>query len=128
LNIFEYLGAPEEEDFKAMRADVVKLPRRVTRKSIEARLRVQAVRNSPALLKLLEDIFKYSPRKRISAWEAMTSEVFDPLRDCKTLPNNHPAPNLYDFTPHELADMPASVRQRLLSSPIVTATSVSQSS
>ncbi len=112
LSIFEYLGVPKDSDFRAMGADPIPLPKRVAQKSIGQKFKMHGVHHEKLLLKLLEQIFVYSPAQRLTAWEVCASDFFTSLRKYDKLPNGQPLPKLFNFSHFEFNSMTTHVQRR----------------
>jgi len=66
-------------------------------------------------LSLITDLLRYDPRDRVSAFEALNKEFFEPLRDSSSmLPGEQPLPTLFDWTSQELSHMPPRLKSRLV--------------
>ncbi len=114
LSIFEYLDVPTDKDFEDMNAEKIPLPSEVEHKSFSVRMRLHpAVTDKELLVELLEAIFVYSPSKRLSAWEACDSALYECLQQVESLPNGNPPPSLFNFSSQELTSMPPETRKRL---------------
>lgn len=72
-------------------------------------------RTPPEAVDLVSRLLQYSPNLRCTALEACAHPFFDELRDPNTqLPNAHPLPLLFDFTPQELQGASPELSHRLV--------------
>lgn len=113
--IIRVLGTPTKEDLKAMNPDYegLNLPH-VPKKEWES---VFHSRVSPDAVRLVANMLVYSPIKRPTAFECLTADVFQILRNpSQRLPDGEPLPTLFNWTPHELETMTSDVKAKLVES------------
>lgn len=113
VEIIKVLGTPTREEIKCMNPNYTefKFPQ------IKAHPwhKVFHKRTPPEAVDLVSRLLQYSPNLRCTALEACAHPFFDELRDPNTqLPNAHPLPLLFDFTPQELLGASPESFQRLV--------------
>ncbi len=113
--MFEHIGVPTDEDLKDMKVhDVKNMPTHVEKlTSIEERVQQFKPKNEEKIIAFLKAMLVFSPKKRISAWEACASDLFDPLYKPIILESGKAAPKFFNFSPQELQSMPADVKNKL---------------
>jgi serine/threonine protein kinase len=93
LNIVNYFGSPTHDDLLDMNVNPeIRLPPRPPQMSIKGRL--ESYSTSSADSTLLEAMLVFSPKKRLSAWECLTSDFFQVLFRTPKLPNGLRMPPL----------------------------------
>ncbi|KAJ6809793.1 shaggy-related protein kinase alpha-like [Iris pallida] len=113
VEIIKVLGTPTREEIKCMNPNYTefKFPQikaRPWHKIFHRRVPEEAV-------DLISRLLQYSPKLRSTALEACAHPFFDDLRDPNAcLPNGHPLPPLFNFTPQELAGASPELMQRLI--------------
>lgn len=105
VEIIKVLGTPTRTQIEAMNPNYTefKFPQ------IKAHpwAKVFRPRTPQEALDLITVLLDYTPTFRILPMEALVHPFFDELRQQgKTLPNNNPLPNLFNFTQHELEIQP----------------------
>jgi len=106
VEIIKVLGAPSREQVRAMNPNYVdqSFPPINPHPLSQVFSGTRANRES---LDLLSHLLVYKPKDRYTAFEAMAHPFFDELRKPETrLPDGHPLPPLFNFTPAELSQRP----------------------
>ncbi|WOL10030.1 shaggy-related protein kinase epsilon isoform X1 [Canna indica] len=113
VEIIKILGTPTREEIKCMNPNYTEF----TFPHIKAHPwhKFFHKRMPPEGVDLVSRLFQYSPDLRCTALEACAHPFFDCLRNPNIrLPNGHPLPPLFDFTPQELEGAPPELIQRLI--------------
>jgi len=115
--IINTLGTPSKAEMKAMSPEYVDLELPQVAKRDWADVFHRSVPKEA--IALLGDILRYSPYERLTAYEALSTDFFEPLRNPETLlPGDEQLPELFDWTAHEISQMPESLRPSLVRAPI----------
>jgi len=111
--IINILGTPSPEEMLAMNPDYTDLVLPDLPKREWSRIFHRGVQTDA--FALIDGLLRYSPLRRITAFQAMTEEFFAPLRDTNLkLPGGEPLPDLFDWTDDEVRAMPREVRDELV--------------
>jgi glycogen synthase kinase 3 beta len=106
--LMELLGAPTEEDYKAMRVEDQNFTNVTATKTWKEALKHPIEDDA---LDLMKKIWVYNPHKRITALEAMAHPYFDDLRMKETYKEKMVIPDFFDWTEEEFAANPEAYRK-----------------
>ena len=114
VEIIKVLGTPTRDQIHAMNQNYSEFKFPLV-KSIPWSEVFVSRPSTPECLQLLDRLLQYIPAQRVTQIEALAHSFFDELRSPDTrLVNGRGLPELFNFTPHELNQMPTVSRVRLL--------------
>lgn len=98
VEIIRILGTPSKEQLRQMNFACSGLD--LPKVAAHPWPTVFSPRTSPDGIDLVSKLLVYNPAERLKAEEVLAHSFFDELRDADTrLPNGHPLPKLFNFTP-----------------------------
>ena len=104
--IIELFGGPKEEDLIGISKahEIAQSTKKIKAKKLESIF----TKCPKDLIDLLNNMFLYNPRKRLTAMEIMAHPFFDDLRNKELCTNNGKfmVPNIFNFTEKEIKESP----------------------
>ncbi|KAK1930994.1 Glycogen synthase kinase-3 beta [Phytophthora citrophthora] len=113
VEIIKVLGTPQREEIEAMNPNYTEF--QFPQIKAHSWSKIFRSRTPPEAINLLSKMLVYDPKRRAKPLEAAAHPFFDELRqkDLK-LPNDVPAPTLFNFTLQELSQVDVSTREILV--------------
>ncbi|KAL3671959.1 Glycogen synthase kinase-3 beta [Phytophthora oleae] len=113
VEIIKVLGTPQREEIEAMNPNYTEF--QFPQIKAHSWSKIFRSRTPPEAINLLSKMLVYDPKRRAKPLEAAAHPFFDELRqkDLK-LPNDVPAPALFNFTLQELSQVDVSTREILV--------------
>ena len=104
--IIDFFGGPKEEDLIGIPKayEIAESTKKIKPKKLESIF----TKCPKDLIDLLNNMFLYNPRKRLTAMEIMAHPFFDDLRNKELCTNNGKfmVPNIFNFTEKEIKESP----------------------